>query len=114
MLFRSLKAKWTAAQIQGLRQFLGVIEARARARSLATVIWPAEQDLAAQTVSQAFIDQGASRRVSGILVASDRLFALTTALAESGIGPVTVTRPDYVFEADCPAVDALKASLAIM
>ncbi len=21
--------------------------------------------------------------------------------------PVTVTRPDYVFEADCPAVDAL-------
>jgi hypothetical protein len=30
-------------------------------------------------------------------------------LADAGVGPVSVTRPDYVFEAECPEADALRA-----
>jgi ATP phosphoribosyltransferase len=41
------------------------------------------------------------------LVSSQHVFDLAAALADSGIGPVSITRPDYVFEADCPAADAL-------
>ena len=56
-------------------------------------------------------DEGATARVNGLLVSSHQLFDLAAALAESGVGPVTVTRPDYVFEADCPAADALAAKV---
>ena len=110
-LAASLSAGWTQPQLSLLRRFLGIVEAKARARGLATVIWPTEHDTAAQQVCAPFIAEGATARVNGLLVSSQQLFDLTTALAESGIGPVTVTRPDYVFEADCPAAEALAAAV---
>jgi ATP phosphoribosyltransferase len=110
-LAASLGANWTQAQLNLLRRFLGIVEAKARARGLATVIWPAEHDKVAVRVCAPFIADGATARVNGLLVSSQQLFDLTSALAESGIGPVTVTRPDYVFEADCSAADALQAAV---
>jgi ATP phosphoribosyltransferase len=71
------------------------------------VIWPAEQDQTAQEASEVFVERGAARRANGLLVSGADLFDLSSALAESGVGPMTVTRPDYVFEATCPAADAL-------
>ena len=49
----------------------------------------------------------------GVLAPYAELFDLTTALSAAGVGPVTVTRPDYVFDAAAPAVDALAARLAL-
>jgi ATP phosphoribosyltransferase len=71
------------------------------------VIWPAEQDQTAQEASEVFVTKGAARRANGLLVSGADLFDLAGLLAESGVGPMTVTRPDYVFEASCPAADAL-------
>ncbi len=110
-LAASLTAGWTKAQLVLLRRFLSIIEAKARARGLATVIWPAEHDKAAQRACARFISEGATMRVNGLLVSSHQVFDLSAVLAESDIGPVSVTRPDYVFEANCPAADALAAKV---
>jgi ATP phosphoribosyltransferase len=106
-LAASLTASWTKPQLVLLRRFLGIVEAKARARGLSTVIWPAQHDKAAQAACARFIAEGATGRVNGLLVSSQHVFDLAAALADSGIGPVSITRPDYVFEADCPAADAL-------
>lgn len=108
-LAASLKADWTASQLEVLRRFLSVVEARGRAKGLTALTWPAEYDAAAQAATGFALAKGASRRASGLLVGMEVLFDVQAALASAGVGPVTVTRPDYVFEADCPAVDALAA-----
>ena len=41
-LAASLRAEWTPGRLSVLRDFVRVIEARARAQSLATLVWPAE------------------------------------------------------------------------
>jgi len=106
-LAASLSARWSAAQLAAVRRLLGVVEARARARGIATLVWPAEQDAKAQAVAVAFAKRGASRRANGMLVAERDLFDASQALAEAGVGPVTAATPDYVFEPDCPAAEAL-------
>lgn len=113
-LAASLTATWTRPQLGLVRRLLSVVEAKARARGMATVIWPAEQDAAAQAASEAFVIRGASRRANGLLVSGTDLFDLSGALAESGVGPMTVTRPDYVFDAVCPAADALANAVIIV
>lgn len=110
-LAASLAAEWTQAQLHILRRLLSVVEARGRARELATLVWPAEQDDAAQGAARPFVARGASRRANGLLVASDDLFNATAAMAAAGVGPVSVTRPEYVFEVDCPAVERLGATI---
>ena len=106
-LAASLQAAWTAAQIASVRRLLGGVEARARAKGIATLVWPADQDGAAETVAAGFVARGASRRANGLLVAEGDLNDAAQALAEAGVGPVTAARPDYVFEPQCPAADRL-------
>jgi ATP phosphoribosyltransferase len=106
-----LEADWTPAQLMTLRRLLSVVEARARAKGLASLIWPAEQDVKATKEVAPYIKAGASKRPNGLLVETGTMFDVQAALAWAGVGPVTVTRPDYVFEADCPAADALEARL---
>ena len=110
-LAASLHAPWTPAQLELARRLLRIIDAKARARQLATLNWPAEQAGRAETATAGFVERGASRRPNGLLLAATDLFAAAEALAGAGVGPVSVTRPDYVFHADCPAVDALEAKL---
>ena len=110
-LAASLTASWTQDQLKLVRRLLGIVEAKARAGGLATVVWPAEHDAAAQAACAPFVVKGASARVNGLLVAQSDLFDLTAALADSGVGPMTVTRPDYVFDANCPAADALAGAV---
>ena len=109
-LAASLKAGWTKGQLDVARRFLSVVEARARAKGLFALTWPAEDDKAAETATEPALAQGASRRANGLLIGMEALFNVQAALARAAVGPVTVTRPDYVFEADCPAIDALAAA----
>jgi ATP phosphoribosyltransferase len=113
-LAASLKAPWSRAQTQVVRGFLRTVEARARAKGLAAVTWPAEQDDQAQAPTQPFLDKGSTRRAQGMLTPMSQLFDAANALAAAGIGPAAASRPDYVFEPDCGAVDALEARLGIL
>ncbi len=90
-----------------------IVEAKARARDLATLNWPADQASRAEAAVESFVREGASRRPNGLLVGSADLFTAAEALASAGVGPVSVIRPEYVFHADCPAIEALQAKLNV-
>ena len=92
---------------------MSVVEARGRGLSLAALRWPGEFDGAAELASEPFLAKGVSRRSEGLLVPEKLLFEVAGALAEAGVGAVTVTRPDYVFEASSPAVEALADTLGL-
>lgn len=110
-LAASLSITWTADQIAVLTRLLSAIEARWAGRDLCALRWPAEQDAAAEAAVASFLDRGASRQADGLLVREADLFAAAGALSAAGVGPVSVTRPDYVFEARCAPVEALRARL---
>ncbi len=112
-LAASLQAAWRDDHFESLRRLLSVIEARGRGRGLASLRWPAEFDAAAEAATQSFMAQGTSRRSEGLLVPEKLLFAVAGALARAGVGAVSVTRPDYVFEATSPAMDRLAAGLGL-
>jgi ATP phosphoribosyltransferase len=98
-LAASLKAPWSRDQVDVVRGFLRAVEARARAKGLATVAWAADGG------------QGQSR---GLLTPIGELFETADGLAASGIGAATASRPDYVFHAECPAADALADALGLL
>jgi ATP phosphoribosyltransferase len=110
-LAASLKADWTPVQLASVRRLLGVVEARGRAKRLTSLSWPAEQDAAAAGSVQALIAAGAVRRVNGLLLPPAQVADASVALASAGVGPVTASTPDYVFEPDCPAADGLASRL---
>ncbi|WP_158916217.1 ATP phosphoribosyltransferase [Caulobacter sp. S45] len=106
-LAASLRAPWTAGQLGSVRRLVSTAEARARARKLASLRWPPEADTVAEAAVAPWLTAGATRRTDGLLAPESALFDLAAALAEAGVGPVSVTRPDYVFEAVCAVVDRL-------
>jgi ATP phosphoribosyltransferase len=110
-LAAGLKAPWTPDQVETVRFFLRTIEARARAKGLAALNWPAGQAPAAESAVRPFLDKGASSGAEGLLTPMKTLFDAANALAEAGIGPSAASRPDYVFEPDCVAADTLAARL---
>lgn len=109
----SLKADWTREGLGVLRYLLRVVEGRARAQGQVTLIWPAEQSAIAEAAVDSALSRGASRRANGLLLDARDLFDTAQTLAESGVGPVTAGRPDYVFESACPAVDDLAEALKL-
>jgi ATP phosphoribosyltransferase len=110
-LAASLKAPWTVDQVNLVRFVLRTVEARARAKGLVTVTWPAEQDAQAQRAIASFLEAGAKRRAQGLLAPMTQLFDAAEALAKAGVGPTSAGRPDFVFEADCVAADTLAGKL---
>jgi ATP phosphoribosyltransferase len=112
-LVASLQAQWTGAQLGVVRRLMSVVEARGRGRGLTALRWPAELDGPAGRAVKGFVAAGASRLADGLLAPEAHLFEVTAALAEASIGPVSVTRPDYVFEATSPAVEALAERLGL-
>ncbi len=95
-LAAGLKAAWTRGQVDIVRGFLRAVEARARAKDMATVAWT-----------------GQGGEGQGLLTPIGELFETAEGLAASGAGPATANRPDYVFQADCPAADALQSALGL-
>jgi ATP phosphoribosyltransferase len=112
-LAASLGCTWNRAGLDILRRLLSVLEARARGRELYSLRWPVEQQAAAEAAVASFLAKGAALRVDGLLAPGAQLFDISTALATADVGPVSVTRPDYVFEASSPAVDALADRLGL-
>lgn len=112
-LAASLGCTWNRAGLDVLRRLLSVLEARARGRELYSLRWPVEQQTAAEAAAASFLSKGAALRVDGLLAPGGQLFDIAAALAAADVGPVSVTRPDYVFEAASPAVDALAARLGL-
>jgi ATP phosphoribosyltransferase len=110
-LAAGLKAPWTKDQVETVRFFLRTVEARARAKGLAALNWPAGQDQPAQGAVQPFLGKGAAPGAQGLLTPMNTLFDAANALAGAGIGPAAASRPDYVFEPECVAADTLAARL---
>lgn len=110
-LAASLKTAWTAGQLGSVRRLLGVVEAWARARRLSLMAWPPEQSVRAEAATEPFLARGASRQANGLLAQTSDLFDIAAALSAEGVGPVSVTRPEFAFEPASPAADALEARL---
>ncbi len=112
-LAAGLRAEWTPGRLACVRRLLLVVEARARARASSLLGWPAEHDAAAQMTTAQARAHGGHARPHGLLVPGGELFDVAEALAGAGVGPLTVGRPDYVFEAASAAADALAARVGL-
>jgi ATP phosphoribosyltransferase len=110
-LAASPRADWDDASLLAAGRLLSIVEARARGRSMASLIWPADHDAAARAALAAFAQPGDAARANGLLVRSTDLFAAAAALAGAGVGPVSVTHPTYVFEAASPAANRLAEAI---
>ena len=108
-LAASLRADWGAEALASAERLLRIVEARAAALRSATLAWPARGDAAEARVVEQLVTAGASRRPNGLLVDSGLIADASLALAANGLGPVTVARPDFVFEVSCPALDTLRS-----
>jgi ATP phosphoribosyltransferase len=109
-LAASLTAVWDDGRLAAAERLLRVVEARANALRSATLIWPAVGDAREAAVVEALVAAGASRRPNGLLLEAQDVARAAAELTAAGLGPVTASRPDFVFEVVSPAYDALKAS----
>jgi ATP phosphoribosyltransferase len=107
-LTASLKAAWSADQLATAERLLRAVEARAAALTSATLVWPPTGDGAEAKVVDRLTAAGASRRPNGLLIETGRAGEAAAALTAAGLGPVTVSQPDFVFEVHCPPFAALK------
>ena len=110
-LAASLKAAWAPAHLIVARRLISAVEATERARAMSVVRWRADQSALAAEALRSFRGRVVNAWNDGVLAPYAELFDLSAALASAGVGPVTVTRPDYVFDAACAPVDALQARL---
>ncbi|WP_340646942.1 ATP phosphoribosyltransferase [Phenylobacterium sp.] len=104
-LAASLRASWSDGQLAVAEHLLRVIEARGTAHESATLVWPdSESD---DALIGELVAAGATRRPNGVLAPADRIAAISTLLTAKGRGPVTASRPDFVFETSCVAHEVL-------
>ena len=113
-LAASLRADWDPVRLAAARRLMRIVEARARARRTATLTWPAEVDEAARRALETLGGVAATARPFGVLVAGRDVFAATAALADAGVGPVTVANPTYVFEAASQVIEELASRLQLI
>ncbi|MEO8811556.1 MAG: ATP phosphoribosyltransferase [Caulobacteraceae bacterium] len=110
-LAAGLSAGWDTKKLDLCRRLLGIFEARARGRDVASLVWPAGQDAVAREALAPLAGAADQERANGMLVAQGDLFAAAAALAAAGVGPVSVTHPAYVFEAVSAAGGMLARAL---
>jgi ATP phosphoribosyltransferase len=110
-LAANLEADWSGEHLALARRLLAIFEARARGRTIASLVWPAVQDRAARAAIAAFAQGNDAERANGALITRADLFAAMEALTDAGVGPVSVTQPAYVFEAREDAADRLTAAV---
>lgn len=106
-LAASLRATWDEAALGQAERLLRIVEARAAALRSSTLAWPARGDAVEVAVVNSLVASGASRRPNGLLVDSAKLSDAALALNAAGLGPVTASKPDFVFDVDCPSFKAL-------
>jgi ATP phosphoribosyltransferase len=104
-LVASLRATWSDRQLAVAEYLLRVIEARATAHDSATLVWPdSESD---DALIGDLVAAGATRRPNGVLAPVTRIAAISTLLSAKGLGPITASRPDFVFETSCMPYEIL-------
>ena len=111
-LAAGLTAEWDRERLESARRFVRILEARARALNTSSLSWPRKADADAK-VALARFTTAVGRGDGAALVESTHVFAATAALAEAGVGPVTVSTPAYVFEADSQPICALAQRLKL-
>jgi ATP phosphoribosyltransferase len=109
-LAASLTADWSAEQLTQAERLLRMVEARANALTRAVLSWPPADDAREASAVEALVAAGATRRPGGLLIAATQAPGAAAALTAAGLGPVTATRPEFVFEVDSPAYAALAAN----
>jgi ATP phosphoribosyltransferase len=107
-LTASLKARWSAEQLVAANRLLRAVEARAAALTYSALIWPATGEPAESALVDRLTAGGATRRPHGLMIETARAAEAASALTAAGLGPVTVSKPDFIFEVDCPPFAALK------
>jgi len=112
-LAAALHADWSREAFISARRLMRVVEGRGRAKGLSAMRWPAELDGPAARASKPFIARGATRQTDGLLIPAVDMFDAMDILADAGVGPISVGRPDYVFEATSPVMEALATRLGL-
>ena len=110
-LAASLRASWDAEALNQAERLLRVVEARAAALRSATLAWLPRGDAVEVAVVNSLVTAGASRRPNGLLVDSTQVADSSLALTAAGLGPVTASKPDFVYDVSCQAFDTLKAKV---
>lgn len=110
-LAASLRAAWDGSRLASVERLMRILEARARAEGVTSLVWPADQETAARSATAAFLNEGAQPRDNGLLAPTASVFAVSESLATAGVGPVTATRPAYVFDPRSPATELLRARI---
>ena len=108
-LAAALRAGWSPAHLAAAERLLRIVEARAVAHETATLVWPAEagdDELTADLVAA-----GAVRRPNGLLAPVAMIAEASARLAAAGRGPVTASRPDFVYDTGCPSFENLTAAV---
>lgn len=98
-LAAALGAEWDAARLETAGAFVGIVEARARARRTAQMAWPADLSAKAEAALAAIGAPPLRAGASDIIIETGRLFDASRALGRHGVGPLTITHAAYVFEA---------------
>lgn len=107
-LAAGLRAAWTPEGMAAAEALLRILEARAAAHASATLIWPGGDEDPILPELEAL---GAVRRPNGLLAPVDLVARVAARLTAAGRGPVTASRPDFVFETACPPIERLRAAL---
>jgi ATP phosphoribosyltransferase len=110
-LAASLRQAWTSEQLAAAERLLRIVEARAAALASMTLIWPASGGPDEAAVIDGLVAAGASRRPHGLLVAAGEVASAAGALTAAGLGPVTASRPDFVFDLACEAFESLRGRI---
>jgi ATP phosphoribosyltransferase len=113
-LTASLGARWDPARLAACRRLLGVIEARARGKAVASLVWPPHHDRAARAALAALTGGAEGVRANGVLLPQSALFAAAQALTAAGVGPISATHPAYVFEPVSEAASELARALGLL
>lgn len=108
-LAASLRAPWDTDALAQAERLLRIVEARAAALRSSTLAWPARGDSTEASVVEALVAAGATRRPNGLLVDSGHVADASLALTAAGLGPVTASKPDFVFDVNCTPAEQLKS-----
>ncbi|HEY9234158.1 MULTISPECIES: ATP phosphoribosyltransferase [Phenylobacterium] len=111
-LAASLRIGWNPNQLDAAERLLRIIEARAAAKESAMLTWPADP-VREEAIVDALVARGASRRPNGLLTPAGWVSEASISLAGAGIGPVTASRPDFVYKSGCEAAVALRQRVQI-
>lgn len=110
-LAASLRATWDDEARVSVERLLRILEARAAALRSATLAWTSRGDAVELEVIAALVRAGGTQRPNGLLVESSQVSDASLALTAAGLGPIAVSKPEFVFGVNSPAFDNLRTRL---